>query len=494
MKSILRFFASTLTFAKIINAQVDLGTASSFAVLGGEAVTNTGFSKIYGDVGVSPGLAITGFPPGVITNGITHAADAVAAQAQSDITTAYNAAAKELSHVDLTGQDLGGMTLVAGVYTFSSSAQLTGPLTLDGQVLPTCSSLAVPLPATSFGRWGAPLLLVQLRFNDDARHDFIRHDFIRHDFIRHDFTWHDFTWHDFTWHDFTGHDFIRHDFIRHDFIRHDFIRHDFAGHDFIRHDFIRHDFTGHDFNKPDLDKPDFNDYNFNNHEFNKPDFNDHNFNNHEFNNKHEFNEHDFDKLINLWHHKMDLTRYTTTKKAGATTKKDQTSPGTTGSATTDSATNSTLIAPKQTKVSSTAHKVITTITFTITCPVAPTVIKTYGQTYFIETPCTTTLTATATVDKTGSYQTPGACEDCIQYSHPHAPPQSVPALTVTATPDKPGSSQTQGPSEDGVMSSHPQTVPTSYGPPLVASTAGTNWPNVAFLVAMALFSTSLGLL
>ena len=98
-----------------------LGTAQSFAVLGGSTVTNTGTSTITGNLGVSPGSAITGFPPGIVTGGI-HAADAVALQAQNDVTTAYNALAAAPCTTDLTGQDLGGMTLTPGVYCFSTSA------------------------------------------------------------------------------------------------------------------------------------------------------------------------------------------------------------------------------------------------------------------------------------------------------------------------------------------------------------------------------------
>jgi len=110
----------------------DLLTAKSFAVLGASTVTNTGSSVLTGDLGVSPGLAITGFPPGTVT-GTTHAGDAVALQAQSDLVTAYNALAGQACDFNLTGQDLGGKTLTPGVYCFSSSAQLTGPLTLDAQ-------------------------------------------------------------------------------------------------------------------------------------------------------------------------------------------------------------------------------------------------------------------------------------------------------------------------------------------------------------------------
>ena len=108
-------------------------TAASFAVLGGSTVTNTGATTVNGDLGVSPGSAVTGFPPGTVTGGTIHAADAVAAQAQSDVTTAYNSLAGQACTADLTGQDLGGKTLTPGVYCFSSSAQLTGALTLDAQ-------------------------------------------------------------------------------------------------------------------------------------------------------------------------------------------------------------------------------------------------------------------------------------------------------------------------------------------------------------------------
>ncbi|HXH39082.1 MAG TPA: ice-binding family protein [Thermoanaerobaculia bacterium] len=113
------------------SAQISLGTAQNFGVLGGSTVTNTGATTVNGNVGVSPGSAVTGFPPGTVVGGAIHSNDAVAMQAQNDLTTAYNNIASTPCTVDLTGQNLGGLTLTPGVYCFTSSAQLTGALTLD---------------------------------------------------------------------------------------------------------------------------------------------------------------------------------------------------------------------------------------------------------------------------------------------------------------------------------------------------------------------------
>ncbi|WP_220794593.1 ice-binding family protein, partial [Nocardioides pelophilus] len=112
---------------------VGLGTATSFAVLAGTTVTNTGPTMVSGDVGVSPGTAVTGFPPGQVSSGVIHAADAVALQAQDDLTTAYDDAAGRSPVVDKTDDDLGGETLVAGVYHANTGLSLTGTVTLDGQ-------------------------------------------------------------------------------------------------------------------------------------------------------------------------------------------------------------------------------------------------------------------------------------------------------------------------------------------------------------------------
>ncbi|WP_369189233.1 ice-binding family protein [Streptomyces sp. R08] len=126
--------AMTPTRASAVATPVPLGTATSFAVLAGSQVTNTGPSSITGDLGVSPGTAITGFPPGTVI-GAQHSADAVALQAKSDLVTGYNNAAGQAPDVTYpTAPDpveLGGRTLDPGVYKAPISAGITGTLTLD---------------------------------------------------------------------------------------------------------------------------------------------------------------------------------------------------------------------------------------------------------------------------------------------------------------------------------------------------------------------------
>lgn len=107
----------------------------TYAVLAGTAVTNTGPTTIIGgNVGVSPGSAVTGFPPGlVVPPGTIHIADAHATQAQTELVTAYNTAAGLAPSATLNSE-LGGQTLVPGVYDFTGGfAQLTGTLTLNTQ-------------------------------------------------------------------------------------------------------------------------------------------------------------------------------------------------------------------------------------------------------------------------------------------------------------------------------------------------------------------------
>lgn len=130
-------FAALVCSPSTVAAQVapSLGDAQSYAVVGASAVTNTGASVLTGDLGISPGAAssITGFPPGIVT-GATRAG-AAALPAQNSNTSAYlNLRGQACPAANnLTGVNLGGLTLVPGVYCFSSSAQLTGVLTLNFQ-------------------------------------------------------------------------------------------------------------------------------------------------------------------------------------------------------------------------------------------------------------------------------------------------------------------------------------------------------------------------
>ncbi len=111
-----------------------LGVATGYAVLGGVRVDNVGQSVIRGNLGVSPGTGIGGFPQGRVVDGEIQPTNALASQAQRDVATADADLAAQTCNVNLTGQDLGGQTLTPGVYCFpASSAQLTGELVLDAQ-------------------------------------------------------------------------------------------------------------------------------------------------------------------------------------------------------------------------------------------------------------------------------------------------------------------------------------------------------------------------
>ena len=133
--SIIAFVSAIVLVAPAAVAQ-SLGSAQSFAVLGASTVTNTGASLISGNVGVSPGTSITGFPPGVVVSGSIHAGDVAAAQAHADASVA-SAKLKALpcpSINNLSGRVLGTdvLTLPPGVYCFDTSASLVGTLGLTG--------------------------------------------------------------------------------------------------------------------------------------------------------------------------------------------------------------------------------------------------------------------------------------------------------------------------------------------------------------------------
>ena len=111
---------------------VPLGTAANFAVLAASTITNTGATTINGDLGLSPGTSVTGFPPGQV-NGTVYTADAVAVQAQNDLTVAYNNAATQPVTATI-GTELGGTTETPGVYNSAAGTfGITGTLTLDAQ-------------------------------------------------------------------------------------------------------------------------------------------------------------------------------------------------------------------------------------------------------------------------------------------------------------------------------------------------------------------------
>jgi hypothetical protein len=111
---------------------VGLGTAGAYSVLAGTTATDTGSSVLSGDLGVSPGTALTGFAPGHV-GGATNAGNAAAAQAESDLTTAYLDAAGRTPTGTNLGAALVSSTLLPGVYNASSSLGVSGAVTLDGQ-------------------------------------------------------------------------------------------------------------------------------------------------------------------------------------------------------------------------------------------------------------------------------------------------------------------------------------------------------------------------
>src|SRR6187402_1724675 len=93
---------------------VSLGTAANFAILAGSTVTNTGATTVSGDLGLSPGTSVTGFPPGQVV-GTRHVSDAAAVQAKNDLAAAYNDVAARVTTA-VAPVELGGTTKTSGVY------------------------------------------------------------------------------------------------------------------------------------------------------------------------------------------------------------------------------------------------------------------------------------------------------------------------------------------------------------------------------------------
>jgi hypothetical protein len=111
---------------------VNFGAAGSFGILAGTTVTCVTGSSVGGDIGISPGSALTGFGPCTLS-GAKHLADPIAAQAQLDLTIGYNLlAGLPCPPANVLSADLGGTTKAAGVYCSATGIALTGTLTLDG--------------------------------------------------------------------------------------------------------------------------------------------------------------------------------------------------------------------------------------------------------------------------------------------------------------------------------------------------------------------------
>lgn len=131
---------TTLTIPNVITVQgtvigsVPLGEASSFAILGGSAITSTGATTITGDLGLSPGSSIGGFPPGILT-GTKHINDNTVNQAKTDLTAAFiNAAARTSTDIVTLSGNIGGLTLTPGLYKSTSSLAISsGDLTFDAK-------------------------------------------------------------------------------------------------------------------------------------------------------------------------------------------------------------------------------------------------------------------------------------------------------------------------------------------------------------------------
>lgn len=118
----------------IAQGSIELAGASNLAILAGSSITNTGGTSVTGNMALSPGSSIGGFPPGVLV-GTIHINDLIATQAKLDLTTAYNDAAGRSSKdiVTLSG-NIGGLTLTPGLYKSTSSLEISsGDLTFDAK-------------------------------------------------------------------------------------------------------------------------------------------------------------------------------------------------------------------------------------------------------------------------------------------------------------------------------------------------------------------------
>jgi len=120
-----------LATTAFVNAQITMGTAGKYGAFGATTITSTGSTEITGRIGLSPGTSITGFPPGITTG--QDISNSAATTAREDIQSAYDVLTALSVDEDLSGTNLGGLNLTAGVYGFSSSGALTGNLILDAE-------------------------------------------------------------------------------------------------------------------------------------------------------------------------------------------------------------------------------------------------------------------------------------------------------------------------------------------------------------------------
>lgn len=117
-----------------VQSTVAMGGAANLAILAGSAISSTGATKITGDMGLSPGSSIGGFPPGILV-GTQHINDATANQAKLDLTAAYNdAAGRTATDIVTIAGNIGGLTLTPGLYKSTSSlAVSSGDVTFDAK-------------------------------------------------------------------------------------------------------------------------------------------------------------------------------------------------------------------------------------------------------------------------------------------------------------------------------------------------------------------------
>jgi hypothetical protein len=117
-----------------VQAMVALAGASNLAILAGSSVSSTGATTVTGDLGLSPGSSVGGFPPGIL-NGTQRVNDAIANQAKLDLTVAYNdAAGRTCTDIVTLSGNIGGLTLTPGLYKSTSSLAISsGDLTFDAK-------------------------------------------------------------------------------------------------------------------------------------------------------------------------------------------------------------------------------------------------------------------------------------------------------------------------------------------------------------------------